>query len=189
MSQANAPTVRPDFFLIGAAKSGTTSLANYLDSHPDVYLCKPKEPNFFAFPPNVEPSCQGPAPAEVLFDKLLRYSVTVPAEYDRLFKPATTGQQTGDASVRYLYEPSAAERIANHAPNAKAIAILREPVARMYSHYHMNVRNGFEPLTFEDALQAEDERVTSGWGWDWHYRRVGRYAKQLDRYFAALGRE
>lgn len=178
-----APKTQPDFFLVGAAKSGTTSLAKHLDTHPDVFVSKPKEPNFFAFPSNSEPTCIGPASEAFLFEKLLKFSVTSPAEYDQLFAAAMPRQRTGDASVRYLYEPSAATRIAEHAPDSKAIILLRDPVARMHSHYHMNVRNGLEPLPFTEALQAEDDRVEADWGWDWHYRRVGRYAEQIERYF------
>lgn len=186
-SLADTPQVRPEFFLVGAAKSGTTSLAAYLDTHPDLFICKPKEPNFFAFPPNRVPTCVGPVPG--LFEKLLKFSVTNPTEYDQLFAAATPDQLRGDASVRYLYEPTTAQRIAEHAPNSKALVLLRDPVARMYSHYHMNVKNGIEPLSFAKALEAEDERVEAGWGWDWHYRRVGQYAEQIERYFSCLGRE
>lgn len=172
----------PDFFLVGAAKSGTTALAKRLDQHPGVYVCKPKEPNFFAFPPDSTPTCVGPVSSDRLHKKLLRYSVTSRSDYEALFAPAEPGQRRGDASVRYLYTADSAERIAAAVPDAKIVAILRDPVARMHSHYHMNVRNGLEPLPFAEALVAETQRIAAGWGWDWHYTAVGRYGEQLRRY-------
>ncbi|MCA9260892.1 MAG: sulfotransferase [Planctomycetales bacterium] len=179
-----ATSAGPNFFLIGAAKSGTTSLATYLDQHPQVFLCKPKEPNFFAFPEDSRPIERGPAPEERLFELLLQYSVTSRDAYLALFAEAPTASARGDASVRYLYASDAAERIAQFAPDARLIAMLRHPVDRMYSHYYMNVGNQLEPArSFREALAEEDRRVTEGWGWDWHYRRASRYAEQLARWY------
>ena len=179
---------RPNFFLIGAAKCGTTSAASYLDQHPDVFVSKPKEPNFFAFEPGSTPTCRGPVDSEQLNDLLLKYSLTSLKEYNDLFAPAQQQKAVGEASVRYLYETKAAERINSFAPAAKLIAILRDPVDRAYSHYHMNVRQHIEPETFESALDLEDDRVEDDWGWDWHYRRVGMYGEQVERYFANFDR-
>lgn len=179
---------RPNFFLIGAAKCGTTSVANYLDQHPDVFVSKPKEPNFFSFEPGTKPSCKGPADSEQLYELLLKYSVTSPTDYEALFARAGESHAAGEASVRYLYESHTAARIAEYAPEAKLIVILRNPIDRMHSHYHMNVRQHIELETFADAIAAEDERVESGWGWDWHYFRVGQYAEQLERYYQCFDR-
>ncbi len=184
----NSTGRRPNFFLIGAAKCGTTSVAQYLDQHPDIFVSKPKEPNFFAFEPNSKPTCNGPANSEQLYEQLLKYSVTSPTVYDELFAPVQTERAVGEASVRYLYETHTATRIAEYAPHAKLIAILRDPVDRLHSHYHMNVRQHLEPEGLAGSLAAEDERVQKGWGWDWHYRRVGMYAEQLERFYACFDR-
>ncbi len=179
---------RPNFFLIGAAKCGTTSVAKYLDQHPEIFVCKPKEPNFFAFEPGSQPSCQGPAESKVLFEQLLKYSVTDPVKYHELFEPVRSELAVGEGSVRYLYESHTAGRIAEYAPNAKLIAVLRDPVDRLHSHYHMNVRQHLEPAGLQTALASEGERIEMGWGWDWHYQRVGLYSQQLKRYFQAFDR-
>ncbi len=173
---------RPNFFLLGAAKCGTTSIAKYLDQHPEIFVSKPKEPNYFAFEPNVQPTCRGPADSQQLYELLLKYSVTSPSEYLELFAPAQQERAVGEASVRYLYETHTAAKIAEFAPEAKLIAVLRDPVDRLYSHYHMNVRQHIEPEDLSGALRAEDDRVSQGWGWDWHYRRVGHYAEQLEEF-------
>ena len=179
---ADSLSCRPNFFLIGAAKCGTTSVAGYLDQHPDVFVSKPKEPNFFSFQPDSKPSCIGPVDPEQLYELLLKYSVTSPRAYHDLFAEAAGKFAVGEASVRYLYEALTAERIAAYAPDARLIVMLRDPVERLHSHYHMNVRQHIEPLSLADAIEAEDQRVEAGWGWDWHYRRVGYYAAQLKVY-------
>ncbi|WP_167854812.1 sulfotransferase family protein [Mangrovimicrobium sediminis] len=181
--------IKPNFFLVGAAKSGTTSLASYLDQHPSVFMSQPKEPNFFAFPPDSTPSCNGPLDGDVLFERLLKYSTTSEQAYLALFNAAGTASIVGEASVRYLYQPEVPARLAGFCPDARIVVIIRNPAERMYSHYHMNVMAQLEPLTFEAALAAEDARIAQGWGWDWHYRRVSMYADQLERYFAAFAPE
>ena len=178
----------PNFFLIGAAKCGTTSVANYLDQHPEVFVSKPKEPNFFSFEPNCKPTCRGPANPELLYELLLKYSITSPAEYQNLFANAKQELAIGEASVRYLYTKQSAERIATYAPNARLLVLLRDPIDRLYSHYHMNVRQHIEPKCLIEAITAEDERIQQGWGWDRHYRRVGYYAEQLQRYLMHFDR-
>ena len=173
----------PRFFLIGAAKSGTTSFARYLDQHPQLYCCRPKEPNFYALEEGEIPSCRGPVASDLLYEQLLKYSVTDRRAYEALFADAPPQALWGDASVRYLYSPNAAVRIARDHPDARLLVLLRDPVDRMYSHFHMNVKLHLEPLSLEAALDAEEQRVADGWGWDWHYARVGEYASQLARYF------
>lgn len=169
----------PSFFVIGAAKSGTTTVAEHLARHPGVFMAHPKEPNYFALAGRPLPPGLGPAPDEELVQRLYRWSVTDMATYQERFSDAGESDVVGEASVIYLYHPEAAERIAAAVPEARLIVILRHPVDRMYSHFHMNRQHGLEPLTFSRALAAEDQRVEAGWGWDWHYVRMGRYGQQL----------
>lgn len=175
----------PAFLIIGAAKSGTTSLWAYLRQHPEVFLPDVKEPNYFAFGP-AGPSLAGPAPADLLQAKLYRRTVTAPEAYLDLFEPAPEGTMAGEASVRYLYYSSAAPRIGSALPDARLVVILRDPVERLVSHYEMNRAAGIEPLSLPSALEEEDARVAAGWGWDWHYSRLGQYAEQVRRYQDAL---
>lgn len=178
----------PTFFIIGAAKSGTTSLASYLQQHPDVHVSDPKEPNFFCDPfRNGVP--RGPAPERVLVERIYNLNVLDERAYRALFEGSEDCRARGEGSVRYLYFDGTAERIAERVPDARLIAVLREPVARMYSHYNMNRQHQLEPLGFVEALEAEPDRIEAGWGWDWHYAAVGRYAPQLRRYIEVFGRE
>ncbi|MEM8946761.1 MAG: sulfotransferase [Planctomycetota bacterium] len=179
---------QPNFFLIGAAKCGTTSVAKYLDQHPEIYVSKPKEPNFFAFEPNSVPACVGPADTKLLFELLLKYTITSPEEYAELFSGGADCAARGEASVRYLYESHVPAKVAAHTPDAKLIVLLRDPIDRLHSHYHMNVRQHIEPESLTSALTLEDQRVSDGAGWDWHYRRVGCYAEQLQRWYQHFDR-
>ena len=172
----------PNFLIIGAAKSGTTSLFNYLAQHPDVFMSPVKEPNYFALcegPINL----RGPVDEASMFRLMHRKSVTRLDAYEALFAHAAGHKAIGEASPRYLYAPQAPAAIARRLGALRLIAILRDPAERAYSHFVMNRHRGVEPCaSFADALAAEDERVADGWDWDWHYVRLGRYAAQLERY-------
>lgn len=171
----------PRFLVIGAAKSGTTSLWAYLQQHPGIFLPEVKEPNYFAFDAS-GPPLAGPVPPEVLRERLYGRTVVDPHAYLDLFDGAPPDALPGEASVRYLYHPQAPARIAQALPEVRLVAVLRDPVDRLVSHYEMNRAADLEPLPLGEALDAEDDRVAAGWGWDWHYVRLGRYAEQLERY-------
>lgn len=173
----------PNFLIIGAPKCGTTSLWYYLNQHPDVFLASNKEPNYFALADERLPD-GGPAEPDVIHQLIHIASITRAEDYQDLFESVGTEKAVGEASVRYLYYEKAAARIKLALPEVRLIAILREPVSRLYSHYCMNAQFQLEPLPLTEALAAEDERVQAGWGWDWHYRRVSSYAGQVRRYLS-----
>jgi Sulfotransferase family len=178
----------PNFFLIGAAKCGTTSLASYLEQHPDVFICPTKEPNYFALTGRTLPH-PGPASPAVLQQLIYADTFTDFDQYQALFAGVRGEKAVGEASVRYIYYPETAARIHQRIPNARLVAVLREPVARLYSHYCMNVQYQLEPLPLLEAVAAEDERRAANWGWDWHYVNLGLYSRQLRRYFETFARE
>jgi hypothetical protein len=169
----------PNFLIIGATKSGTSSLYFYLRQHPDVFMPEVKEPHFFGFEPDTEVW-------EIRNAKRQRNSfvITDPEAYQSLFKAATPNQVRGEASVMYMYLPGSAARIKAHVPEAKLIAVLRNPVERAYSAYLHFVREAEEPCTtFADALAAEPTRVAEGWAARYYYQEMGFYARQLSRFY------
>jgi hypothetical protein len=186
----------PDFFVIGAAKSGTTSLHRYLDQHPAISMSSVKEPNFFAFLEGV-PAFDGPRGLErsvFLGDRLTRekygFSIVTWEEYGRLFASAPPGALRGESSVSYMYYPEAAQRIRHYVPGAKFLALLRHPVDRAYSKYLQFRRDGVEPCArFEDALAAEPARIRARWSPTWFYLDRGYYHRQLSVYTGLFGRE
>jgi Sulfotransferase family len=174
----------PNFLIIGTAKSGTTALYNYLKQHPQVYMSPVKEPKFFAYE-GEKLDFRGPG------DRVANSSVVTDIEaYRALFAKASGETAVGEASPLYLYIPKARERISRYVPEAKLIAILRNPAERAYSHFSQMVRDGREPLDdFSQALGAEEGRVRDNWAFGWHYKRMGFYHAQLERYFDAFGRD
>lgn len=180
--------VRPNFMIVGAAKCGTSSLWAYLSEHPEVFFPECKEPNYFALAGASLPE-PGPRSPEAMQELLYSDTITDFGEYAALFQGANGAKAVGEASVRYLYSGVAAERIQAALPDIRLIVMLRDPVQRLYSHYWMNRRYGLEPLSLMDAVEAEDRRKKAGWGYDWHYVSVGRYAEQLSRYLERFPRE
>ncbi len=172
----------PNFLIIGAAKAGTTSLYHYLGQHPEVFMSPVKEPHFFALEGG-RASFRSPG-AEAGIN---RKSVADPKEYEALFDGARGEKTIGEASTSYLYSPEAPGRMEVLLPEAKFIAVLRDPAERAYSTFLALRLGGREPLEdFSLALEAEQERIESGWEHIWHYKNLGFYHAQLSRYGNAL---
>jgi hypothetical protein len=187
----------PNFLIIGAMKSGTTSLHNYLNQHPDVFMSPRKEPHFFAFEnyplqkyrESMELSLR--QSREILGQDRLTYElpVTLLDDYVKLFKKAASETAIGESSTTYLYLSRSIERIKYYIPQAKLIGILRNPVDRAYSNFIFFRRNNREPIPdFDTALQAEDRRIREGWASGYFYRRRGFYFEQLKPYYQQFSR-
>jgi len=167
----------PNFLLIGAPKSGTTSLFQYLRLHPEIFMSSLKEPNFFALDGQT-PNYQGPGDMRGNHCRITSLS-----EYQQLFASNHQSKARGEASTIYLYSDSAAKCIAQHVPHMKMIAILRNPVDLAYSAFLHMQREGREPCnTFEEALAEESKRIQNNWTPLWHLTAQGFYAEQLQRY-------
>lgn len=136
----------PDFLLIGAARCGSTSLFAILTAHPHILAPSHKEVHFFD---------------RNYLRGLDWYRRMFPLESHRRLVERRLGGPalTGEATTYYLFHPAVPERVARDLPEARLIAILRDPVDRAYSHYQLSVRNGHETLSFEEALDAEEERL------------------------------
>lgn len=178
----------PNFFIIGAPKCGTTSLQSYLAQHKDICFSKYKEPNFFAFDGEVLPK-KGPVSPELMFELIYFHSINNMEDYLKQFEHWQGEPVVGDASVRYLYKKAAAQRIKDRVPDAKMVAVLREPVSRLYSHFCMNKQYQIEPLDLMDAIAAEPDRIRDEWGWDWHYVNIGLYSDQIRRFYSLFDKE
>jgi len=169
---------KPDFLVIGAARSGTTALYNYLKQHPDVFMpSQIKEPNFYCYE-GLTLDVKGPGA------EFINNSVTQSEVYEALFEGASDNQIKGEASPLYLYEPRTPERIASSAPDIKLIAILRNPIEQAYSHFMYAARLLVEDESdFVKALNLEEERRAKGWQPLFGYSSFPRYGEQFERYF------
>ena len=170
---------RPDFFIVGAFKAGTTALYEYLRAHPQVFMSVPKEPMYFGA------------------DLTPRYRRMTEDEYLALFRDARPQQRAGEASPWYLYSNSAAAEISAFEPGARIVIMLRNPVDVMYSQHGQLVFNQREDLAdFATALDAEPDRL-AGDRLPTHairpealyYRRSVRFPEQVQRYLDVFGRE
>jgi hypothetical protein len=167
----------PNFFLIGAHKSGTTSLYHYLGEHPNIYMSPEKEPRFFALSgKNLD--YRGPS------DPTKKCKTANLQEYQCLFKGVQNEKAIGESSTLYLYADDAAENIYKYDSTVKILSILRDPVERAYSNFMFARQTGHEILyDFMQALSAEESRILERWGPLWHYKRKGFYFQQLEKYF------
>jgi hypothetical protein len=173
----------PNFFIIGAAKAGTTSTWRQLEQHPEIYMHPKKQLNFFALE-GENRDFRGPGPRDSTL-----HSVTTVEAYRKQFGGVSTETAVGEASNLYLYNPRAAGRIRHYAPDARLIAVLRHPADRAYSRFLHLVREGREPLTdFGRALDEEEKRIRDRWWPDFHYLHMGLYYAQLRRYLDVFPR-
>ena len=166
----------PNFLIIGAAKSGTSSLYMFLMQHPEIYMSPTKEPHFFSFD-NESKMTQGPGDP-------IHEAITDFDAYQAQFDGVTNEKAIGEASTSYLYRPEAPGRIHAILPDVKLIAILRDPADRAFSAYMHVVRDKRETAkNFAEALSLEETRKAAGWEPIWHFTSVGHYYEQLQRYY------
>ena len=167
----------PDFFVVGHPKSGTTALYEMLRSHPEVFMPLLKEPLFFTLG-ELNPALGGKRPHPQTLD-----------EYLALFEPAMEGQIKGEASASYLRSRRAAARIAELQPDARIIAILREPASFLRSLHLERLKDQVE--TEKDLRKAieREERIADRQPLLWYSRDRVEYTAQLRRYHDVFGRE
>ncbi|MFN2470720.1 MAG: sulfotransferase [Gaiellaceae bacterium] len=136
----------PDFLIIGTQRGGTTSLYKYLAEHPQVRApLLGKGAHYFS---------TGFGEGERV------YRAHFPLRLFSRFHVRAEGRViTGEASPYYLFHPHVPRRVAEIVPRVRLVALLRDPVHRAYSHYWHEVERGFEPLTFEEAIEREQERL------------------------------
>lgn len=164
---------KPDFLIVGAAKSGTTSLYNYLSKHPKIHIPDVKECRFFS---QLQKNFVGLG-AEFFVNE----GITDEETYFSLFDE---NKVCGDISNDYLYyHKQSIRNIKKYlASDIKIIIILRNPIDRAYSNYMHHVRDGWENKTFEEALLSENQRIRDNWSWSYHYFNTGLYYNQVKSY-------
>ena len=170
----------PNFIIIGAGKSGTSALDYFLGQHPEIFMSKKKEPNFF--------SLQGVDPDSYEFPEARAYhfqSVYEKSPYLDLFKDARGDQATGENSNLYMVEERTAKRIRETLPDVRIIAMIRQPADRLFSRYQHMLR--------EDKVPAEGfDRIFDRSSLWWRRADLiieGFYAKNLRRFFDLFPKE
>lgn len=171
--------VLPDFLIIGAQKSGTTSLYEYLCQHPEIVPAQKKEVHYF----------------DTGFYKGITWYRT---HFPR--RRSLSNEITGEASPSYLFYPQTARRMYQVVPQARLLVLLRNPVDRAISSYYHQQQKGVEPLSLDEALHAEEQRMKAlrkGWPTrskgkqmrQFSYKARGLYAGQLQDFFTYFSPE
>ncbi|MFQ6082954.1 MAG: sulfotransferase domain-containing protein [Candidatus Aminicenantia bacterium] len=173
----------PDFLIVGAARSGTTTIYSYLSKHPKIFMPKQKEPMFFCA------YGQGPFYVDLKTKKKALFIVSELKEYLKLFRSADNTQLIGEASTWYLYHYQLTiqnlKKIYGEKVNdLKIIIILRNPVERAWSHYSLKKRYGEEQLEFEQAIHPEtiQHRIDNHLVLGFDYIGIGKYYNQVKAY-------
>lgn len=166
----------PSFFVVGAAKSGTTALWNYFQQHPDIFVTNDisiKELGYFSN----------------------QYGITDENQYKKYFSGATENQIIGEVTHAYLTSEESAHWIKKEIPQAKIIIILRNPIDRSYSLYNWMIMEGYENASsFKKALKLEKERLHNSNGLlhsfnqNYYYLESGLYYNQVKRYLDIFGK-
>jgi hypothetical protein len=157
--------LQPSLFVLGAAKCGTTALHNYLGRHPDIFMSDPKEPFYFE----------------------AEYDLGSEFYFNRYFRNWAGERIVGESRHRNLYLPYIAARIYSYNPEAKLVAILRNPIERAVSHWWHWYSRGKESLRLNEALDADEERIRSGVGFRTP-EEIKSYAAGLDPYGKGIHR-
>lgn len=170
----------PDFVVIGAYKSGTTSLVDYLGRHEQVFMPWLQEPNYWAYEQDLPHG--GPRPEVDSHSIYRRHRARTRTQYESLFADAPPGTITGECSPEYMRSPYACRRIREALPDVKLLAIVRNPVERAHSDYQAFVRDSLERESFAAAVRRPYGTDPGN-----QYVATGFYGAQLQPYFDTFG--
>lgn len=189
----------PNFFIVGSAKSGTTSIYNYLKQHPDIFMSPIKETHHFStdidsskFRPdyaanlniNIDSWLDGDQKKEIFHAFVKDWD-----KYLKLFKNSENQKAIGEVTNSYLYSKEAAKNIRSKFPEGKIIMILRNPVERAFSHFLMDLKSGLETGSFLEAFKKDMAKSNKGWGISNVYYEIGMYYEQVKRYLTIFPQE
>lgn len=192
---------KPNLFIVGTAKAGTTSLYSYLEKHPDVFMSPIKEPHYFS----KDIRCKNFTQQECMNacfdikkylakDKLEKKHIAFVdnlEDYFQLFREAKNEKIIGEISTGYLYSKIAAQEIFKVNPDAKILIVLRDPVQRVYSHWKMNIASGRESVktSIVDAINNDYHSKDKGYCKSHLYIELGQYFEQIKRYTELFPKE
>jgi hypothetical protein len=171
---------QPNFFVVGAAKSGTTALWRYLHQHPQIFVTDKIEYKELGY-----------------FTK--QYGISDKSRYLKFFKNASENQLIGEVCHAYLTSEESAKWIKRDIPEAKILMILRNPAERAFSLYNWMVMEGYEnEITFERALKREKRintnrsdctKLLHSFKQNYNYFNSGLYYEQIKKYYEVFGKE
>ena len=173
----------PNFLVIGAPRSGTTSLYFYLKQHPEIFLPVRKELHYFSYD-LIAKNISGPGDKDTL-----QILCADKPSYLEHYKGVKNEIAIGEISPSYLYYAQVSQRIHQELGQIKIIAILRNPIEKAFSQYMHLVRLNLEKLSFHEALFVEEERKKQKWGDIWRYAESSLYSSKIQTYIDVFGEE
>ncbi len=170
---------KPNFLIVGAPKSGTTSLYQYLQQHKDIFMPQNKEPRFF---------CNYPTHLFEFGTKQYHPDIiTNEDDYLALFEEAKHDSICGEASSDYLACDGAANRIYQWNKDMKIVILLRNPIERAYSEYQHSIAAKFQDLSFYESLRMEKERAIKLYDPIYSHVKRGHYWESVSLYLELFG--
>jgi hypothetical protein len=162
---------KPNLFIVGAPKSGTTLLYHFLNNHPEAFMSEPKETNFFSFVPIKK--------QKLYYDA---EKIQTLEQYEQLFIEAKDRKVIGEGSVSYLFYPNVAQELQQYNPKSNIVVLLRNPAERAISHFLMDNRLGFINDSIENIFYKKSTQKNADL-WFQQVFELGLYSEQLKRYF------
>ena len=168
---------KPNFLIITAPKTGSTSLVNYLREHPQIFISYPGEPRYF-----IRDIIKKLPTEDTMRDYLLKSSFLTWNDYINLFSLANDNEiMLGEGTTQYLYyHNEVIPQIKEKLGDIPIIILLRNPTDRAFSNYNFQPTGQF--LSFEDALQKEEERKKNNFFSFWLYKEQGMYCEAVKAY-------
>jgi len=168
---------KPNLFIVGAPKSGTTLLYHFLNNHPEAFMSEPKETNFFTYTQIKKQN--------LYYDAEKIHSLD---QYERLFESAQKEKIIGEGSASYLFYPNVAQELQQYNPKSNIVILLRNPAERAISHYLMDSRLGFINDSIENIFYKKSTHKNADL-WFQQVFELGLYSEQLKRYFDCFPKE
>lgn len=167
---------KPNFLIVGAPKCGTTSIAQYLKEHPEIFIPEEKEP--FYFLPNI---LKDTNPEDPMYDAIRKRAHLTKESYYGLFATVKGEKKIGEATVHYLYHYNEViPKIKEELGDIPIIIVLRNPALRAFSNYKYQSLGEYN--SFEKALRLEEKRAKNKYNSFWLYKDVGNYYEPVKAY-------
>ena len=166
----------PNFLMVGAAKAGTTSIAKYLEEHPEIFISEEKEPFYFVS------DLMRELPKGDLMREIIGKKMRADANsYYSMFDNVSLEKRSGEATVHYLFHyKEVIPRVKTELGDISIVIVLRDPSVRAFSNYMFQKR--IEMGSFEESLAKEEEKKSQGWNSFWFYKEQGNYFESVKAY-------
>ncbi len=161
--------MKPNFFIVGAPKAGTTNISYYLNLHPNVFISRLNEPYYF---------CKWDIPNDFKRESMIKDE----KKYLELFKDATSHIAIGEATPSYLHSPNAALKIKEKFPESKIIISLRNPIVRAQSSYFSNQFMRKDDQTFLEMIKSHELLIENNEFYIYNIIEPGFYSKHIERF-------